>query len=52
MLGGVVIALILVVAMPVAVLMSGPVVAALLGFLLKDNAERQGADTPWAELNT
>jgi hypothetical protein len=52
MLGGVIMALILVVVMPVAVLMTGPVVAAALGFLLKDNAERQGADTPWPELNT
>lgn len=50
--GGVLIALILVVVMPVAVLMSGSVVAAVLGLLLKDNAERQGADTPWVELNT
>lgn len=45
-------ALILVVVMPVAILMSGPVIAAVLGLLLKDNAERQGADTPWPELNT
>jgi hypothetical protein len=52
MLGGVIMALILVVVIPVAVLMTGPLVAAVLGFLLKDNAERQGADTPWVELNT
>lgn len=50
--GALLMVLILVVLMPSAVMMSGSLVAALMGFLLKDDAERRGADTVWKDLNT
>ena len=50
--GAILLALILVVAMPVSIIMTGGCIAAVLGFLLKDDAERRGADTVWKDLNT
>ncbi len=49
--GALLLVVILVVAMPVAIMMSGTVIAGLLGFLLKDDADQRGADTVWKELN-
>ena len=49
--GAIIIVLALVIAMPVAIMMTGAVVAGLLGFVLKDDADRRGADTVWKELN-
>ena len=43
MLGGLIIVIVLVVAIPVAVMMSGAVVAAALGWTLKEDAERSHA---------
>lgn len=49
--GGVLIAVVLMIVMPVGVMMSGAAVAGLLGFLLKDDADKRGADTVWKDLN-
>ena len=48
--GAIIIAVVLIVAIPVGVLMSGSVGAGLLGWLLKDNADASGEDV-WKELN-
>jgi hypothetical protein len=50
--GAVVIVVLLVVAMPVAIMMTGAIVAGVLGFFLKDDADRRGEGTVWKELNT
>ncbi len=50
--GAILMALILVVAMPVSIIMTGGFIAAVVGFLLKEDAERRGADTVWKDLNT
>ncbi|MCC6437085.1 MAG: hypothetical protein IT196_18800 [Acidimicrobiales bacterium] len=50
--GAIIIVVALVIAMPVAIMMSGAAIAGVLGFLLKDDAERRGADTVWKDLNT
>jgi hypothetical protein len=49
--GAVVMVVALVVVMPVGIIMSLTVVAAVLGHLLKDDADRRGAGTVWRELN-
>ncbi|MGE0731403.1 MAG: hypothetical protein AB7Q92_25410 [Acidimicrobiia bacterium] len=49
--GAIIIVFALVIAMPVAVMMSGAAVAAILGYLLKDDADRRGADAVWKQLN-
>jgi hypothetical protein len=50
--GGIGIALIIVIALPVAFLVTGGAVAALMGWVLKDDADRRGAGTVWKDLNT
>jgi hypothetical protein len=50
--GGIGIALIIVIALPVAFLLTGGALAAVMGWLLKDDAEQRGADTVWTDLNT
>lgn len=52
MLGGVIFAAVLLVVFPVLVIMSGPPVAAIIGWLLKDDAERRAGDSVWTDLNT
>lgn len=49
--GGVLIAVVLMIVMPVGLMMSGAALAGLLGFLLKDDADKRGADTVWKDLN-
>jgi hypothetical protein len=51
-LGGVIIAVLLVVAIPVAVIMSGVVVAGLLGWSLKDTVEHDHEGSELVDLNT
>jgi len=50
--GGIGIVLIIVIALPVAFLLTGGAVAAALGWFLDDDAKQRGADTVWTELNT
>ncbi len=49
--GAVLLVVVLMVVMPVAIMMSGAAVAGVLGYLLKDDADRRGADTVWKDLN-
>ena len=49
--GPVVIVIVLVVALPVGVLVSGAVAAALLGFVLKDEVDRNHAGSELLETN-
>lgn len=51
MLGVVAIVVVLCVVIPVGVLMSGGVTAAILGFFLKDNAEKTHEDSELIDLN-
>ena len=51
MLGPVIIVLVLLVFIPVGFLMSTSIAAAVLGFLLKDNAEKTNADSELLEKN-
>jgi hypothetical protein len=51
MLGGIVIAIVLVILIPVAVMMTGPVIAALLGWTLKDDAEARNEGSELIALN-
>lgn len=51
MLGAVLIVLVLVVVIPVAVLMSGAVVSAVLGWTLKEDAEERNAGSELIALN-
>lgn len=50
-LAGIIIAVILIVAIPVAVVMSGAGAAALLGFFLVDDAERRHEGSELLDLN-
>jgi hypothetical protein len=50
--GAIIIAIVLVVALPVVVLMSSVLVAAGLGYVLMDEAERSHAGSELVELNT
>jgi hypothetical protein len=52
MAGGIVIALVILVVLPVAVLLSGSVVAGLLGWALKDNGEATHEGSELIDLNT
>jgi hypothetical protein len=49
--GAIILAIVIVVAIPVAVCMSGAVVAALLGWLLKDDAEARNEGSELIQLN-
>jgi hypothetical protein len=49
--GAIILAIVIVVAIPVAVCMSGAVVAALLGWSLKDDAEARNEGSELIELN-
>jgi hypothetical protein len=51
MLGGIVIAIVLVILIPVALMMTGPVIAALLGWTLKDDAEARNEGSELIALN-
>jgi hypothetical protein len=51
MVGGIFIALVLVVVIPVAVMMSGTLVAAALGWSLKEDAEQRNAGSELIALN-
>lgn len=51
MLGAVLIILVLVVVIPVAVMMTGPVIAAALGWALKDDAEARNEGSELIALN-
>lgn len=51
MLGAIIIAVILIVAIPVAVIMTGAVVAAILGWSLKDNGEAANEGSELIDLN-
>lgn len=52
MLGGVGIALLIIIALPVAFLLTGAIVATALGAFLKQDADVRGAGTVWKDLNT
>jgi len=52
MLGAVLMVVVLVVVIPVALMMTGPVVAAALGWSLKEEAEATHEDSELIELNT
>jgi hypothetical protein len=49
--GAIILAIVIVVVIPVAVCMSGAVVAALLGWSLKDDAEARNEGSELIELN-
>ncbi len=51
MLGGIIIAIVLVILIPVALMMTGPVIAALLGWTLKDDAEARNEGSELIALN-
>ena len=51
MLGAIIIAVVLLLVIPVGFLMSTSVAAAVLGFLLKDNAEKTHADSELLDKN-
>lgn len=51
MLGPIIITVVLLLAIPVGFLMSTSIAAAVLGFLLKDNAEKTNADSELLEKN-
>ena len=51
MIGGIIIVLVLVIGIPVAVMMTGPVVAALPGWALKDDAEERNEGSELIALN-
>ncbi|MDD9368998.1 MAG: hypothetical protein PV358_02695 [Acidimicrobiales bacterium] len=51
MLGGIIIAVVLVVGIPVAVIMTGPVIAALLGWALKEDGEQRNEGSELIALN-
>jgi hypothetical protein len=52
MAGGIVIALVILVVLPVTMLVSGGVVASLLGWALKDNGERTHEGSELIDLNS
>lgn len=49
--GAIIIIIVLVIAIPVSVCMSGAIAAALLGFFLKSNAEKDHQGSELIELN-
>jgi hypothetical protein len=49
--GGLIIVFVLVVAIPVAVMMTGPIVAGLLGWTLKEDAEQRNEGSELIGLN-
>ncbi len=49
--GAVLLVVVLVVVMPVAIMMSGSLVAGVLGCLLKGDADRRGGDSVYKGLN-
>ncbi len=51
MLGAVIIAVIILVVIPVGFLMSTPIAAALIGYLLQSNAEAEHADSELLDCN-
>jgi hypothetical protein len=51
MLGGLIIVLVLVVVLPVAIMMTGPLVAGALGWSLKEDAEARNEGSELIELN-
>jgi hypothetical protein len=51
MLGAIIIAVIIVIAIPVAVIMTGAVVSAILGWSLKDNGEATHEGSELIDLN-
>ncbi len=51
-LGAIILVLVIVFVLPSAVLMSGGVAAAILGYFLKDEAERRHAGSELLDLNT
>ena len=51
MIGGVLIAVVIVVVLPVAFMMSGAAASVLLGWLLRDTAERDHAGSELIDLN-
>ena len=51
MLGAIIIAVILVIAIPVAIMMTGAVVAGILGWALKDNGEAVNEGSELIDLN-
>ena len=52
MLGAILIAVIIIIAIPVAVMMTGAVVAAILGWSLRDNGEVVNEGSELIDLNT
>ena len=51
MLGAIIVAVIIVIALPVAYFVTGAVIAVLLGWTLKDNGEATHEDSPLLETN-
>lgn len=51
MLGPIIIAVVVVIAIPVGFLMSTSIAAGVIGFLLKDNAEKSNANSELLETN-
>jgi hypothetical protein len=51
MLGAILLAIVIVVVIPVAVMMTGPLVAAALGWALKDDAEHRNEGSELIALN-
>ena len=51
MLGAIIIAVVIVIAIPVAVMMTGAVVAGILGWALKDNGEAVNEGSELIDLN-
>jgi hypothetical protein len=49
--GALILAVIIVIVIPVAVIMTGAVVAAILGWSLKDNGERENEGSELLDLN-
>ena len=49
--GALILAVIIVIVIPVAVIMTGAAVAAILGWSLKDNGERENAGSELLDLN-
>jgi hypothetical protein len=51
MLGGIIIAIVIVIVLPVAIIMTGPVIAAALGWALTDDAEQRNEGSELIALN-
>ena len=52
MLGAIILAVIILVAIPISICMTGAAVAGVLGWALKDNGERSNEGSELIELNT